>query len=261
METYDNLKGKTALILGGSSGLGLATAKKLASHKMNLILVHRDRKLGLDRFQEEVKLMEKNGVEIKVYNKDALKPKVAREIISEIPKKSIHLLLHSIAKGNLKPLVSKNQKTLTSEDLILTIHAMALSWYDWSQQLVDNNLFAASARNIAFTSEGNIKAMINYAAVSAAKATLESLMRNMALEYAPLNITTNCILAGMTDTPSFRAIPGSEKMVKANILRNPFHRLTKPDDVANVVYLMCQHEASWINGAVIKVDGGESITQ
>ena len=84
-------------------------------------------------------------------------------------------------------------------------------------------------------------------------------MRNMALEFAKDGITSNCIQAGATETPSFAMIPGNEQLAAVAKKRNPFHRLTTPEDVANGVYLLVQDEAKWINGTVVKVDGGESI--
>ena len=64
----------------------------------------------------------------------------------------------------------------------------------------------------------------------------------------------------MTDTASFRMIPGSDKIKKHSLQRNPFKRLTLPEDVANVVYLLSKDEAIWINGAIIPVDGGEHVS-
>ena len=96
--------------------------------------------------------------------------------------------------------------------------------------------------------------------MSAAKVTLEAITRNIALEYAPFGIRANCIQAGVTDTPSLRMIPGSEEIKKHSLLRNPFNRLTLPEDVANVVYLLSKDEAAWINGTIIPVDGGEHIS-
>jgi enoyl-[acyl-carrier protein] reductase I len=55
-------------------------------------------------------------------------------------------------------------------------------------------------------------------------------------------------------------IPGSEQLKAYSLKRNPFQRLTTPEEVANVVYLLSKDEASWINGTVIKVDGGESLS-
>jgi NAD(P)-dependent dehydrogenase (short-subunit alcohol dehydrogenase family) len=54
-------------------------------------------------------------------------------------------------------------------------------------------------------------------------------------------------------------IPGSARMKAGARLRNPFARLTTPEDVANVVYLLSLDEARWINGALIRVDGGEHV--
>lgn len=248
-----------ALILGGSSGLGLASAKKLASHGMHICIVHRDRKSDLELFETEIEQLKKTGVSTKTFNLDALKIETIQELVSTLPKKSVKVLLHSIAKGAVKPLYSNDGNVLSKEDFTLTINAMALSWFDWTKALIDNDLFSENARNLAFTSEGNTKAIKHYGAVSAAKATLEALMRQMATEYAPLNITTNCIQAGVTQTKSFQRIPGHEQIAQFAQRRNPFNRLTQPEDVANTVYLLCKEEARWINGTVLKVDGGESL--
>jgi len=254
----DEFKNQWALILGGSSGLGLASAKKLASQGMNICIVHRDRKSNLKNFEEEVKQMKTSGISVKTFNMDGLKEEVRKEIINELPKKSVKILLHSIAKGSLKKMNTSEEK-LTLQDLDITIHAMATSWYEWVQALIENEIFSDKARSIAFTSEGNTRVWPGYAAVSAAKSVLEALMRNMAVEMAPLKITTNCIQAGTTETPSFLAIPGSEKLAEMAKLRNPYNRLTTPEDVANAVYLLCNKEADWINGTILKVDGGESL--
>jgi enoyl-[acyl-carrier-protein] reductase (NADH) len=156
-------------------------------------------------------------------------------------------------------LISDDSDELTEEDFMITIRAMALSWIDWTKGLINTNKFSKDARNIAFTSEGNAKALKYYGAVSAAKATLDSLMRQMAVEFAPLGITTNCIQAGVTRTSSFDKIPGSDQIAKYTTQRNPFQRLTTPNDVANVVYLLSKNEAQWINGTILKADGGESL--
>lgn len=249
-----------AIILGGSSGLGLASAKKLAAEGLNICIVHRDRKSYLPTFTDEIKKIESLGVAVKTFNQDALKEANRNEILRGFPKNSIRLLLHSIAKGSLRKMSGPPTNILTAQDMEISIHAMAISWYEWTQALVQNELFMEQARNIAFTSEGSTRAWPGYGAVSAAKSVLEALMRNMALELASQQITTNCIQAGTTKTASFKAIPGSDELAEMAKMRNPFHRLTKAEDVANAVYLLCRPEADWINGTTIKVDGGESLS-
>ncbi|MDX1463144.1 MAG: SDR family oxidoreductase [Marinirhabdus sp.] len=247
----------TAIILGGSSGLGLATAHKL-SKRYNLVIVHRDRKQRASALEAEFQKMRAHGGTVTTYNKDALKTETRKEIIASIAQNSVAVLVHSIAKGSLKAMNSETE-TLSKADLDITIHAMATSWWEWTAELIKHKKCSPSCRNIAFTSEGNAKVWPGYGAVSAAKSVLEALMRQMAVSLAHSGMTTNCIQAGTTKTPSFEMIPGSEKLAEMAEKRNPFGRLTEAEDVANAVWLLCQEEAKWINGTILKVDGGESL--
>lgn len=251
------------LVLGGSRGLGLASAKKLASQGMNVCVVHRDRKSDLPEIELDFDDIRRYGNSFSSFNKDLLKEKDKMEIIAALKrtmgdKGRIKCLLHSIAKGNLKPIADPSN-SLSSLDFKITIDAMAISLLDWFKSLFEENLFAEDARVISFTSEGGRRPMKNYAAVSAAKASLEAITRNIALEFAAFGIRANCIQAGVTDTRSLRMIPNSEKLKELAVKRNPFSRLTAAKDVANVVYLLCKKEAAWINGCVLPVDGGEHI--
>ncbi|WAC00942.1 SDR family oxidoreductase [Lacinutrix neustonica] len=264
MKEFQN-KNYWALILGGSSGLGLATAKKLAKHGMNICIIHRNSRAQEEVIQSEFETIKAEGVRFKSFNADAFKEEKRAQIVSELKtifglEGRVRTLVHSVAKGNLKPMLSDDQPTLKNDDFNLTINAMAISLYDWTKAIFEAKLFAEDARIISFTSEGNTKAWQNYAAVSAAKVTLEAITVNIALEFAMYGIRANCIQAGVTDTASLRMIPGSEKIKEHSLLRNPFKRLTLPEDVANVVYLLCKDEARWINGCVIPVDGGEHIS-
>ena len=257
-------KNEWALILGGSSGLGLATAKKLAKHGMNICIVHRNSRSQLADIEKEFNEITHQGVGFISYNTDAFhlekRTVLIEDLVAEIKGGKIKTLVHSVAKGNLKPMISELTPTLQTDDFQLTIQAMGISLYDWTKAIFDARLFSDDARVVSFTSEGNTKAWKNYAAVSAAKATLEAITRNIALEYAPFGIRANCIQAGVTDTASLRMIPGSDEIKKHSLLRNPFNRLTLPEDVANVVYLLSKDEASWINGTIIPVDGGDQIS-
>ena len=254
-----------AFILGGSSGLGLATAKKLAAHGMNICIVHRNRKAELVAIHEAFDAIKKQGVEVISFNSNAFKEEERLLIIDSLKERlsdkgTVKVLIHSVAKGNLKPMLSDEKPMLKNDDFHLTIDTMAVSLYDYTKAIFQAKLFANDSRIISFTSEGNKKAWRNYAAVSAAKVTLEAITRNIALEFADHGIRANCIQAGVTNTTSLRAIPGSDKIIEHSLNRNPFHRLTVPEDVANVVYLLCKDEASWINGCIIPVDGGEHIS-
>lgn len=301
-----------ALILGGSSGFGLATAKRLARAGLNILVIHRDRRGAMKDIQPHFDELAKVGIGFHVWNADAISPDKRTETIEEIvqaigPKGRIRVLLHSIAFGNLKliapekvekrtagphlaqrlgvdpaklteladelfeagedglhPLTSQPQypdsSYLDEEDFARTILSMGTSLLGWTQELFTRGLFAPDARIFGLTSEGNEVAWKGYAAVSAAKVSLEALARSIALEFGPHGIRCNVIQAGVTNTPALRAIPGSDQLKSQARLRNPGGRLTTPEDVAGVIFLLSQDEARWINGEVIRVDGGEHIS-
>lgn len=248
-------EGSWAVVLGGSSGLGLAAIQKLARHGMNICVVHRNTRVELPAIQAAFEAVRQEGVELISFNVDVLnaaqRDEVLQALQTAIGKGKVRCLLHSIARGNLKEIPQ-----LQREDIDITLQYMATSLYDWAAALLKSGLFAADARIIAFTSDGSYKAIPNYAAVSAAKAALEAIVRSLALEMAPYGIRANCIRAGVTDTAALRRIPGSDALLEYSKERNPFGRTTTPEDVANVVYLLCCDEAAWINGTIIPVDGG-----
>jgi len=218
-----------ALILGGSAGLGLASAKKLAAHGCNIIIVHRNSKADALAIEAEFAAIKATSVDLLSFNKDAMSVEKRAVMIAQIKEKlgkdgKIRVLLHSIAKGNLKPMIADERPALQNDDMHLTLETMAISLYDWTKLIFDNQLFSPDARVISFTSQGNTKAWKGYAAVSAAKAALEAISRNIALEFAPYGIRANCIQAGATDTVSFRMIPGFEQLKERSLKQNPFQR-------------------------------------
>jgi NAD(P)-dependent dehydrogenase (short-subunit alcohol dehydrogenase family) len=301
-----------AVILGGSSGFGLATAQKLAQHGMNLCIVHRDRRASMARIEPEFEKIRGAGAKLLSFNTDALDAEKRSGVCDELAEAlgedgRVRVLLHSIAFGNLKLLVPEasprrdairdlaarlgveearlqqaadqtfgeggdlahtlatppaysDKHFLGEDDFERTIFNMGTSLLGWVQELFDRKLFGGDARVFGLTSEGNSVAWKGYAAVAAAKVALESLARSIAVEYAPYGIRCNVIQAGITETPALAAIPGSAHLKSQARLRNPFGRLTTPTDVANVIYLLSTDEASWVNGTVLRVDGGEHIS-
>lgn len=264
MDNGHIFSGKWALILGGSSGFGLATIQKLAKHGMNIVTIYREMsKSDRNTKSKFSELSKEYNISIMPFNMNALDKEKMDEFVKKIKELNsikFDILLHSIARGNLKPLISKNAEEdqwLSKEDLEGTTYAMGTSLLFWVRNLFQNGLMHNKAKILALISEGVDKYWETYAAVAIAKTTLVSLAKYMAVEFGKFGFTTNLIQAGITQTPSFEMIKDSEKLATFAANRNPLGRLTEPDDVANVIYLLCQPEANWINGSVIYVDGGE----
>lgn len=233
---------------------------------MNIAALYRETSAAEKALKEKLSVIAaRTGVTIEGHNINALDPASRESFIGQFAagpgrKHRVRLLLHSIARGNLKPLIAAPGETpepLSIEDIRFTSYAMGTSMLDWARSLYEQELFTADARIIGLTSEGAHKYWDGYAAVSIAKASLESLVTYMAVEMGKYGLKTNLIQAGITDTPSLKRIPSSDRLLELTPRRNPLGRMTQVEDIAGAIYLLCLDEAAWINGSVIHVDGGE----
>jgi enoyl-[acyl-carrier-protein] reductase (NADH) len=143
--------------------------------------------------------------------------------------------------------------------MAMTLDVMAHSLVYWAQDVVGRGLMGAGGRIFAMTSSGGTRVLPYYGPVSAAKAALESHVRQLAVELAPRSIAANAIRAGVTATPAARKIPGYDSLEDWARKRNPSGRLTTPDDVARAIVALSHPDTAWITGNVIGVDGGEDV--
>ena len=173
---------------------------------------------------------------------------------------NVKIFIHSLAFGTLKPIIDNEENNqLKQKQIEMTTDVMSHSLIYWAQDLFNNNFFNKHSQIIAMTSAGGNKQWKNYGAVSLAKSSLESAIRQLALELAPYQIACNSIEAGVTLTAALEKIPNFQSMVDSALNINPHKRLTLPQDIANAVTMLCKHNTSWITGNTIKVDGGESL--
>lgn len=257
-----------ALILGASSGFGEASALALARGGMHIFGVHMDRKTTVPNVERIVAEIKRMGREAVFFNINASDPGKRSEVLDQMEKtladrgepSSVKVMLHSLAFGTLKPFIAPSPKDgITPAQMEMTLDVMANSLVYWVQELVARSMMTHGGRVFAMTSSGGARVWSAYGAVSAAKAALESHIRQLAMELAPLGITANAIRAGVTDTPALRKIPGSESIKQAALQGNPSGRLTTPQDVASALVALSRPETYWMTGNVIGVDGGEDI--
>lgn len=264
----DEKPGEWALVLGASSGFGKAVALELAALGMNIVGVHLDRKStlpGVDRLVADIHAL---GREALFFNVNAADADKRREVLEAVASRfqahgepaTIRVFLHSLAFGTLRRFVTETCADAVSQAQVeMTLDVMANSLVYWVQELLARGLMGHGGRIFAMTSAGGARVWATYGAVSAAKAALESHVRQFALELAPMGITANAIMAGVTDTPALRKIPGSDEMITIAQRKNPSGRLTTPQDVAEAIGLLSHPKSHWMTGNVICVDGGEFI--
>jgi NAD(P)-dependent dehydrogenase (short-subunit alcohol dehydrogenase family) len=252
----------SVLILGASSGFGEAAARAFAEAGYDIYGVHLDRRAGLKHVEEIAAAVESLGRKARFFNVNAAdadkRATVLDEIAAAAKPGSVRVLLHSLAFGTLRRFLGADSATaITPEQINMTLDVMAHTLVYWTQGLVYRGLMGEGGRVYAMTSSGGDRVMPTYGAVSAAKASLESHCRQLALELAEHGITANSIRAGVTDTPALRKIPGALEMADEAKARNPHGRLTTPEDVARCLVVLASPDTYWMTGNVIRVDGGE----
>jgi enoyl-[acyl-carrier protein] reductase III len=257
-----------ALVLGASSGFGAATSLALARAGLNIFGVHLDRKSTLpnaERLAADIKTL---GRQAHFYNINAADEEKRAEVAGEMERilserdelGEVRVMLHSLAFGTLKLFIADPMKeAVTKAQMDMTLDVMAHSLIYWAQELVSRGLMGRGGRIYAMTSAGDARVLPFYGPVSAAKAALESNIRQLSSELAPRGITANSIRAGVTDTPALQKIPGSDAIKEHAGRRNPSGRLTTVEDVAKAIVVLSHPDTYWMTGNVIGVDGGEEI--
>lgn len=247
MDVFD-LSGKTALVTGGSRGIGRAIALALAGHGAS-VMVNYVR--NADAARETVEALRALGVRA-----DAVQGDVA------VPDEAVRIVQATIeAFGRLDILV--NNAGITHDDLVLR-----LDQDDWDTVLNTNlrgTFFCTKSalrgmirqrwgRIINVTSVAGLVGNAGQANYSAAKAGIIGFTKAVAKEVANRNITVNAIAPGFVETEMTRDL--TEQQREAILRQIPAGRTGRPEDVAPAAVFLASEEAAYVNGHVLTVDGG-----
>lgn len=246
-----NLRGRVALITGGSRGIGRAIAFRLAEHGMDVVVNYVRHRQDA---QNTAAVVEKVGQRCLIVKANVAKEGDVKAMFETIAEEfgRVDVLVSNAASGVLKPALELTERHW---NWAMDINARALL------SLVQEGLplMKEGSRVIAVSSLGSVRAIQNYTTVGASKAALESLVRHLAVELGPHGIRVNTVSAGAVDTDALKHFPNREEILENAMVRTPLGRLTTPEDVADVTLFLCSNLAEMIQGQVVTVDGGYAI--
>jgi len=247
-----DLKGKVALVTGGSRGIGRAIALRLAENGCDIAINYMRNKTAAEETVAELKA---RGVTARAYKANVGDEEQLHHMFEYFEKDfgQIDILISNAASGVLKPAME-----LTRRHWQWTMDINAATLLHLVQHAVPL-MGGKGGKVVAISSLGSVRAIPNYTAVGASKAALESLVRHLAVELAPQGINVNILSAGVVDTDALKHFPNRDDLIGHSAERTPAGRLVTPDDVADSTLFLVSDYAKMVHGSTLVVDGGYSI--
>ena len=247
-----NLKGKRALVTGGSRGLGRAIALELGRRGVDVAVNYFSNRTKSEETAEEIRAM---GVKALALRANVGNPEHLTRMFDELKSEfgALDILISNAASGTLMPVLDVDLK---SWERSMNINARALLLL--AREAVPM-MEGRGGKIISITSMGSSRYIPMYGAVGASKAALETITRYLAMELADKGINVNAVAAGVLDTDSLKRVPNREDLLADARSFTPMGRLAQPEDIAKVVALLCSEDANWICGQVIGADGGHAL--
>ena len=227
---------KKYLIVGGSSGIGLALTNQLAAKGNKVIVFSRNQN----------QLQTSDNVEFRSF--DILDENI------EMPTLDYELngLAYCPGSINLKPFKNLKQQDFLSDFKINALGAIkVINKYFTNLQNSDNSSI------LLFSTVAVQTGMPYHASVASAKGAVEGLTRSLAAEFAP-KIRVNAIAPSLTDTPMASRLLSSDEKKETSAKRHPLNSIGKPEEIAKAAAYLLSDDSAWITGQIMHIDGGIS---
>ncbi|WP_433661521.1 SDR family NAD(P)-dependent oxidoreductase [Nocardia sp. CA-128927] len=256
-----DLAGKTALVTGGTRGIGLAIAQRLLVAGANVMITGRNRKTGISALKEL-----DAGEPSDFYNGDACRRDEAELAVQETVSRfgGLDIVVNNVGGADGAAFVAQMSDELWHETLAINLDPTLYT----TRKALEYLMPQGSGRIINISSIEGRLGDPGLSAYAAAKHAVIGFTRSLAREVGPLGITANCVCPGITSTdwimekgPGAAAVIGTDLqgLIQYFIARTALGRITHREEVAAVVHMLASDAGSGITGANIPVDGGSTI--
>jgi tropinone reductase I len=252
MEQNWNVKGKLALVTGGSKGIGEAIAYELLQHGARVLIVARDRTKLSRKIDEWVN----QDFEVDGIDADICEPEGREKILSTLQKRwnKLDIMVNNVGTNIRKKAVDYSNNEV--QDLFET---NLFSSFELTRRVYPLLKSAKTASVVNISSVASLTHLRTGTVYAMTKAALNQLTRNLAVEWAGSGIRVNAVAPWYIKTPLANAVLQNKEYHDEVVSRTPLGRIGKPEEVASLVTFLCMPAASYITGQCIAVDGGFSV--
>ena len=244
------LSGKVALVTGGSRGIGFATAKIMSENGATVVITGKNS----ERLAKSVlKIPNSIGIVADIRKTDEVK-NVVSKTIEKFGKLDI-----LVNNAGIFPKI-KQLHEIDEDEWNEVLDVNLTGQFRFTKETIPH-LQKTSGSIINISSDAGLKAYqgFNADAYSATKAALIILTKCWALEYAKYKIRVNCICPGVVDTDMTKPFLKTQQDKDFMNNEHPIGRIGKPEEIAKAIMYFVSDDASWTTGAILAVDGGESL--
>ena len=247
------VEGKVALITGGASGIGRATALAFAREGAKLIIADRNEEGG----QQTVHLIKENGGEAIFVKTDVAQATAVEALISKAVETYGRLdCAHNNAGIGSRPRVLLHELTEESWERVISINLKGV-WLCMKYEIIQMLTQGGGALVNTASIMGLVGSWSRSGAYNASKHGVVGLTKTAALEYATSGIRVNAVCPGYIRTPLIEeALTSNPEMEAQIVARHPVGRMGTPEEIAEAVVWLCSDAASFVTGHTMTVDGG-----